>query len=123
MIVNRLIVFLALFISCLALIAADADTSSKKNNYQHYAITGVQTGVNTASGARPARRNILEMQNDTTTLYALLLALVSDADSRRTSSSLYILSLIAMQSASESDLTSWYQIAGENESTRRENTF
>lgn len=30
----------------------------------HYAITGVHTGVNTQTGVRPARRDILELQND-----------------------------------------------------------
>jgi tyrosinase len=33
---------------------------------QRYPITGVHTGVN-PSGARPARRNILDMQNDAPT--------------------------------------------------------
>lgn len=36
---------------------------------QHYPITGVHTGVN-SSGARPARRNILDMQNDAPTWQA-----------------------------------------------------
>lgn len=67
MIANHLLLFLPPFISCLRLVAADADASSK-NNYQHYAITGVHTGVSAVSGARPVRRNILDMQEDSTTL-------------------------------------------------------
>jgi tyrosinase len=33
---------------------------------QYYAISGVHTGVS-PSGARPVRRNVLDMQNDTPT--------------------------------------------------------
>lgn len=32
--------------------------------YQHYVVTGTHTGVNQATGARPARRNILDLQED-----------------------------------------------------------
>jgi tyrosinase len=38
----------------------------------HYAITGVQTGVDKATGARPLRRNILDLQTDVPTWYASL---------------------------------------------------
>jgi tyrosinase len=37
--------------------------SAQAAHAQYYAITGVQTGVS-PSGARPARRNILDMQKD-----------------------------------------------------------
>lgn len=34
-----------------------------------YPLPGVQTGVNPQTGARPARRNILDLQNDVPTWY------------------------------------------------------
>lgn len=74
MLLNCLPFLLFLFVSCLGYVAADTDTAPK-NNYQHYAITGVHAGVNTMSGARPARRNILDMQKDSVTLYVALLVL------------------------------------------------
>lgn len=74
---RRLLV--ASFVSCIGLVVVDADTSSK-TSYQHYAITGVHTGVNAISGARPARQPIQVMQNDPITLYAFLLSLTSIAD-------------------------------------------
>jgi hypothetical protein len=37
----------------------------------------VHSGVNAATGARPARRNILNMQKDSVTLYVVLLLLTS----------------------------------------------
>jgi tyrosinase len=55
---NNVIRFLALF----ALLIFSAQIV----HAQHYAITGVQTGIS-QSGARPARRNILDMQNDVPT--------------------------------------------------------
>jgi hypothetical protein len=36
---------------------------------QHYPITGVHTGINNKTGARPARRNINDLQKDTVTWY------------------------------------------------------
>lgn len=39
--------------------------------YAHYAITGVKTGVDDSTGARPPRRNILDLQKDLPTWYAL----------------------------------------------------
>jgi tyrosinase len=36
---------------------------------QHYPITGVHTGINNITGARPARRNINDVQKDTVTWY------------------------------------------------------
>jgi tyrosinase len=44
-----------------------ADTIAKKSNDQQYAITGLKTGIDSATGARPARTNIIDMQNDTPT--------------------------------------------------------
>ncbi|PVH82540.1 Di-copper centre-containing protein [Cadophora sp. DSE1049] len=61
---------------------------------QHYGVTGIKTGIDPQTGARPARRNILDMQNDIPTW------------------SLYIQSLTAMQEVPEGDLLSWFQIAG-----------
>jgi hypothetical protein len=69
MISHCLLLLLALCISCLGFVTADANTSSKKSNYQHYAISGVHSGVNPASGARPARVNILDM--DAVTLWVV----------------------------------------------------
>jgi hypothetical protein len=45
------------------LVAAGASST-----YQHYAITGVHTGVNATSGARPIRQNIETLANDPITL-------------------------------------------------------
>ena len=81
MVSNYLSLLFALFISCLGFVAADADVSSTKGNYQHYAITGVHSGVIAATGARPARRNILNMQKDSVTLYVILLLLLRTARS------------------------------------------
>lgn len=74
-----LIFLLPLFLSCAEHVEADvnAHTVPKKGAYQHYAITGVHSGVNTMSGARPARRNILDLQRDSATLYAALLRTAS----------------------------------------------
>lgn len=44
-----------------------ADTITKKSVDRQYAITGVKTGIDSATGARPTRRNIIDMQNDTPT--------------------------------------------------------
>jgi tyrosinase len=55
---NNVIRFLTLF----ALLIFSAQVV----HAQYYAITGVQTGIS-QSGARPARRNILDMQNDVPT--------------------------------------------------------
>jgi hypothetical protein len=48
------------FTSCLAATAANEERAA----YNHYPITGVQTGANRATGELPARRNILDLQND-----------------------------------------------------------
>lgn len=58
------------------------------------ASTGVFTGINSATGERPPRREISEMRSD--------IALFS----------LYIQALQAMQDTPESDQQSWFQIAG-----------
>ena len=68
---NSLSILFVILISCLEILAADADASSKNGKYQHYAITGVHSGVNAATGARPARKNILDMQEDSETLYVI----------------------------------------------------
>jgi tyrosinase len=52
---NNVIRFLVLF--------AVSVFSAQAAHAQYYAITGVHTSVS-PSGARPARRNILDMQND-----------------------------------------------------------
>ncbi|KAE9377099.1 Di-copper centre-containing protein [Stipitochalara longipes BDJ] len=67
--------------------------SARAAHAQYFAITGVHTGT-AQSGARPARRNILDMQNDTPTW------------------SLYIQALSTMQSMDENDQLSYFQIAG-----------
>jgi hypothetical protein len=41
-----------------------AAATTKKQPYQHYPITGTHTGVNSKTGARPARLNILELLTD-----------------------------------------------------------
>jgi tyrosinase len=68
---------------------------------QNYAITGVHTNIGEkrqgdAVGPRPVRRNIFEMQNDIPAW------------------SLYIQALQKMQSTSEEDYLSWFQIAGKD---------
>ena len=68
MISHRLLSLLALCLSYLGFVASNVDNPAKKSNYQHYAITGVHTGINPATGARPARMNILDM--DGVTLYS-----------------------------------------------------
>ncbi|KAA8563987.1 hypothetical protein EYC84_011986 [Monilinia fructicola] len=60
----------------------------------YYPVGGVHTGVNEKTGARPARRDILDLQNDVPTW------------------SLYIQALIAFQQVPEDDSLSWFQIAG-----------
>lgn len=35
----------------------------------HYGISGVQTGIDALTGARPARRNIVDVQKDIPTWY------------------------------------------------------
>ncbi|KAH6668831.1 hypothetical protein B0J14DRAFT_151352 [Halenospora varia] len=59
-----------------------------------YPLSGVTTGINQQTGARPARRNILDLQNDVPTW------------------SLYIQALNTMQQASEDDMLSYFQVAG-----------
>ncbi|KAN0095292.1 Di-copper centre-containing protein [Hyaloscypha variabilis] len=61
---------------------------------QHFPISGIHTGVNNRTGARPVRRNINEFQNDVPTW------------------SLYIQALIALQQTPEDDQFSWFQISG-----------
>ncbi|KAH8588949.1 hypothetical protein B0O99DRAFT_524064 [Bisporella sp. PMI_857] len=60
----------------------------------HYPITGVHTGIDPQTGARPARRNILDLQNDLPAW------------------SLFIQAVSAMQQAPENELLSWFQVAG-----------
>ncbi|TAQ87719.1 hypothetical protein B7494_g3943 [Chlorociboria aeruginascens] len=62
--------------------------------FAHYPVTGVHTGVDTNTGARPPRREILEFQNDLPTW------------------SLYIQALTQLQEAPEDAQLSWLQIAG-----------
>lgn len=38
--------------------------NEQRDTHNHYPITGLQTGVDQATGARPARRNILDLQQD-----------------------------------------------------------
>jgi hypothetical protein len=59
--------FVALFALCIELVVADSDISIKAA-YQHYAITGVHTGINSVTGARPARQPIQVMQKNPITL-------------------------------------------------------
>jgi hypothetical protein len=72
MVYNHFALLLAPFILCLGYVAAETDSSTKAI-YQHYAITGVHSGVNTATGARPPRRNILDMEQDPVMLYVAFL--------------------------------------------------
>lgn len=80
MVSNLLPLLLTLLVSSLGPVAVDADagTTNKETQTQHYAITGVHTGVSAQSGARPARQNILVMQNDAYTLYVFFLHRDSD---------------------------------------------
>lgn len=39
---------------------------------QYVAITGVKTGINTATGARPFRKNIMDLTKDVPSWYVLL---------------------------------------------------
>ncbi|TVY37847.1 Polyphenol oxidase [Lachnellula occidentalis] len=59
-----------------------------------FPITGVQTGVNSASGATPPRQNILDLYND------------------QAQFSLYIQALKSFQQVDENNLTSYFQVAG-----------
>ncbi|RDL38192.1 uncharacterized protein BP5553_05625 [Venustampulla echinocandica] len=59
-----------------------------------FSLSKVTSGVDQQTGARPARRNILDLQNDLPTW------------------SLYIQGLTAMQKVPEDDLLSYFQIAG-----------
>ena len=59
-----------LFIASLVLLIAStchvtAASTKKVPQTQYYAITGTHTGVNSQTGARPARRNIDDLQKDT----------------------------------------------------------
>jgi len=45
---------------------------SKVATAQHYPITGVHTGINNKTGARPMRRNINEFQKDIPTWHETL---------------------------------------------------
>ena len=76
-----------------------------------YAITGVKTGINSATGARPARKNILDLQNDVPTWYLLLLVVVLSS-LLMLHRSLYIQALVKMQQTPEDELLSWFQVAG-----------
>jgi tyrosinase len=44
--------------------AVTAVGNEERATHSHYPITGIQTGVNQATGARPPRRNILDLQED-----------------------------------------------------------
>jgi hypothetical protein len=77
---NYLSFLLALFVSCIGLIAADSDTSSKAS-YSYYAITGVNTGVNASSGYRPTRLPIQVMQKNYPMILSVILpSLIAHAD-------------------------------------------
>ncbi|TVY55332.1 Polyphenol oxidase 1 [Lachnellula cervina] len=69
-----------------------AHDSAEGGNY--YPITGVNTGRDAQTGARPFRQNILDLQND------------------GPSWSLYIQALTAMQNADDNDPLSYFQVAG-----------
>jgi hypothetical protein len=56
-----MLVFIRLFITTLSV--------SNIVLSQYMAIKGIQTGVNFFTGARPARQNILVLQNDVPALY------------------------------------------------------
>ena len=56
MISHRIRILLALIISSLGLVESDASA------YSYYAITGVHTGIDPTTGARPARLPIQVMQ-------------------------------------------------------------
>lgn len=61
-------VTLLAFIAPLINLVAHAQSNSPAGGY--IAITGVQTGINTATGELPARKNILDLQNDEPAWYA-----------------------------------------------------
>lgn len=59
-----------------------------------YAITGVHTGVNAQSGARPFRQNL------------------KDFEAAGPAFDLYIQALLQFQNDDQGDLLSWYEVAG-----------
>ncbi|QSZ30034.1 hypothetical protein DSL72_004552 [Monilinia vaccinii-corymbosi] len=82
----------------------------------YYPIGGVHTGVNKQTGERPARRDILDLQNDVPTWFGRRTEVnhKSPLLNRRLnlSRSLYIQALTAIQKVKEDDPLSWFQIAG-----------
>ncbi|KAF4635965.1 hypothetical protein G7Y89_g2127 [Cudoniella acicularis] len=83
-----------LFVGRIAAATVHPPSVSKTRGPESYAITGLHTGVNSQSGARPARRNILDLQNDVPAW------------------SLYIQALTSMQNENETSQLSYFQIAG-----------
>jgi tyrosinase len=77
---------------------------------QHFPISGVHTGINNKTGARPMRRNIDDFQKDTPAWYKKKYKIGQKA--AKTPRSLYIQALIAMQQMPEDDQFSWFQISG-----------
>ena len=51
--------------SGIAAVQGQTAAGSHKNRPQYYPIIGTQSGVDSQTGARPFRRNILDLQNDT----------------------------------------------------------
>jgi hypothetical protein len=60
-VLKMLLCYWTILVTCACCIAA---ATTKKQPYQHYPITGTHTGVNSKTGARPARRNIIELLTD-----------------------------------------------------------
>ncbi|KAH8662913.1 hypothetical protein BGZ60DRAFT_412262 [Tricladium varicosporioides] len=81
-----------LAITCAAVIGSD--TGSAATAFGSYAITGTKTSSNIQPNARPFRRNILDLQNDTPAW------------------SLYLQAMSAMQNSNENSQLSYFQIAG-----------
>jgi hypothetical protein len=95
--------------------AIPAQTSQAKDAAaDYYAITGVDTGRDTQTGARPARRNILDLQNDGPSWFVIIYTF--NIDYWLTCwlfRSLYIQALTEIQNADDSDPLSYFQVAGQ----------
>lgn len=108
------------WLAFLAIIAPLFDIVTAQSNGTaggYFAITGVQTGINDATGELPARRNILDLQNDQPAWYLqsspyALRPMHFEVTDMCFPRSLYIQALNAMQTTDESDPLSWFQIAG-----------
>ena len=83
------------------LIGSVSYVSASPKGHNYYAITGTHSGIVTSQNGtpapRPARQNIVNMQNNIPMF------------------SLFMQAMIAMQSTNESDPLSWFQVAGSHQ--------